>query len=146
MKEEEKACIDCKEIKNLNDFNKEKKNKDGFRGQCRKCRKAYLIKNAEEIRVQRRSLLGKAARKRSLDKYPNAKKSRQFYNNHKRYIKINIPDNCQVCGESATLESHHIDYDLPLDVIYLCNKCHRVEHRNHTPLNRESGIFTKEES
>lgn len=32
---------------------------------------------------------------------------------------------CQDCEISCSTEAHHIDYSRPLDVIWLCDKCHR---------------------
>jgi hypothetical protein len=33
---------------------------------------------------------------------------------------------CQFCGELKTVDGHHEDYAKPLEVIWLCEKCHRV--------------------
>ncbi len=37
---------------------------------------------------------------------------------------------CVVCGESK-VEAHHVDYDKPLDIIWLCSKHHRLLHAEH---------------
>ena len=43
------------------------------------------------------------------------------------------PGWCQDCGATGKLEAHHDDYSRPLDVDFLCVKCHREVHReNHT--------------
>ena len=35
---------------------------------------------------------------------------------------------CEVCGEIKS-EGHHVDYDLPFDVMWLCKKHHVAEHK-----------------
>lgn len=41
---------------------------------------------------------------------------------------IHRPTTCQVCGEATRrLEAHHADYTRPLDVEWLCRRCHLNE-------------------
>lgn len=45
--------------------------------------------------------------------------------------KISKPSNCSDCGNltpSKYLHGHHEDYSRPLDVIWLCRKCHAARH------------------
>lgn len=45
-----------------------------------------------------------------------------------------IPQPCADCGAPADqTQKHHEDYDRPLDVIWLCSKCHGVRHREADP-------------
>jgi len=37
---------------------------------------------------------------------------------------------CEACG-NPTSELHHIKYDQPLDVQWLCDECHRKVHRKY---------------
>lgn len=37
---------------------------------------------------------------------------------------------CEVCGNKKS-EAHHEDYSRPLDVRWLCFKCHRQWHKIH---------------
>lgn len=37
---------------------------------------------------------------------------------------------CLVCGCEQT-EAHHVSYDLPLDVVWLCEKHHKQVHKEH---------------
>jgi predicted ATP-dependent endonuclease of OLD family len=46
--------------------------------------------------------------------------------------KIGKPNKCSKCGRIANrryIHGHHFDYSKPLEVIWLCVKCHTEEHR-----------------
>lgn len=43
--------------------------------------------------------------------------------------KIKKPKQCERCSKKTKLEGHHEDYDYPLKVIWLCRKCHILEHK-----------------
>lgn len=42
--------------------------------------------------------------------------------------KIIKPTLCLSCGINALLEGHHLDYYQPLEVLWLCKKCHKRLH------------------
>jgi len=42
---------------------------------------------------------------------------------------IKKPDNCQICNEIKPLDGHHADYDRPLEVVWVCRKCHMQIHK-----------------
>ncbi len=43
--------------------------------------------------------------------------------------KLVRPDFCQDCGSPKMVEGHHDDYDKPLEVKWLCKKCHQETHK-----------------
>lgn len=38
------------------------------------------------------------------------------------------PAQCQQCQRVAKIQAHHEDYDKPLDVMWLCQRCHSGRH------------------
>jgi hypothetical protein len=38
------------------------------------------------------------------------------------------PSICSFCGSSRNLRAHHSDYDKPLDILWICENCHRILH------------------
>lgn len=39
------------------------------------------------------------------------------------------PDQCSQCGKRRKLDAHHNDYSKPLNVLWLCKKCHTLIHK-----------------
>ncbi len=155
-----KPCTKCKESKSFDNYYKDKRGQFGLVAICKVCHAAYSSKynldhkeelvgiryaqrqkHKDRIRAYKKSPKGKDAAKRTIAKNANAAKSRAYYKKQKH--KLVIPDQCQRCDDRSGIEAHHEDYNKPMDVIYLCKRCHTDEHMNNTPLNRESGIFTE---
>lgn len=49
------------------------------------------------------------------------------------YRNLTAPNECSRCGIAVKLHAHHSDYNLPLNVVWLCPRCHRREHQINTP-------------
>ena len=74
--------------------------------------------------------------------------TRKWYYNHlkeaktkyivKKAVKngvITKPNKCEECGSKTRLNAHHPDYGKPLEVIWLCQSCHKKLHtKNPLPL------------
>ncbi len=59
----------------------------------------------------------------------NVRRLTNYY--QKQGIIVVLP--CQRCGNPEA-EKHHHDYTKPLDVEWLCRKCHRAEHPRHSDI------------
>lgn len=82
--------------------------------------KAYRALHREEHRIS-----SAKQRIKHREKY----KARSIVNHAIRDGRIErMP--CEICGEPKT-QAHHDDYDKPLDVRWLCVKCHNDWHRNN---------------
>lgn len=86
-------------------------NRLGIKGYCKKCENEYQRNYNPTIPYRKR------------------KKSRsKAYDAVRRGILIRKP--CEKCG-SENSEKHHEDYDMPLDVQWLCRPCHLDLHQQN---------------
>ncbi len=69
--------------------------------------KEYVEKNREKIAAQRK------------------------IRNEIRRGRIIKPTYCEVCGVESLVQGHHEDYSKPLQVIWMCSKCHVYHHQKY---------------
>lgn len=96
-------------------FYKDKSQPDGFKSRCKKC---------DNIRRNKKTS------KWAKEHYPEKYAARSKLNNAAGTGRIKKPKQCEHCNLESRLHGHHTDYSKPLDVIWLCNRCHRKEHAN----------------
>jgi hypothetical protein len=80
---------------------------------------------------KRRKRLGRQLVKKRDEwyaKHPLAKKAHAAVYAAVKSGKLVKPKNCQGCGKEKPLHAHHVNYLVPLDVMWLCFSCHRLEH------------------
>lgn len=126
-----KKCIDCGFVGDVNSFGKHNMSRDGYDPYCRKCRNKrtakYRNKKINDPKYKEQQKIAHKNWKNGLsDTEKNKFKCRQICNRAIRAGKIK-KENCFLCNDDKC-EAHHIDYDYPLNVIWLCKKCHYKVH------------------
>lgn len=58
-----------------------------------------------------------------------------------RMGRIEKPDVCSRCTSTVFIEGHHKDYSKPLDVDWLCKKCHRIADKERRENDRNQGSW-----
>jgi len=152
-----KSCFKCGAEKPLTDFYKHSRMKDGRVNKCKECNKKDVRNNRaanieyyrdydarrfqEDPRVKARhkryqaTEAGSASVRKSQAKWlANNQEKRAAHvilGNRVRDGKVIKPGACSDCGVSGVrIHGHHDDYSKPLDVVWLCSKCHHKVHAN----------------
>lgn len=146
-------CVCCQTEKDENEFYKGNKShcKVCIKERARLNRESKL----EYYREYDRNRPNKRERAKKVSEYKNRlrkenpekfdsvfHKARKNYrkNHHDKYLangklqyaldtgKVIRPNKCSMCGIECIPQGHHYDYTKPLDVIWLCAKCHSRIH------------------
>jgi hypothetical protein len=134
----EKRCVQCGEIRPLEDFHKRSASKDGHQPKCKACSKAYfqqwLVAGGSALvrayhRERRRDPAARAIDRGRVAVYrkrhPDRTRAHGRVNNAVRDGRL-VRGPCEKCGAMET-HGHHDDYSKPLEVRWLC----RVHHEEH---------------
>ena len=114
----EKQCSKCKEVKPLADFNTRPDRSSGYRSECKKCQyDSHMKRYFRKIAIMGAKYLVDKAYSKGL---------------------IIKPPFCEQCEEDKPLDKHHSDYSNPLEIIWLCRKC-------HTRLHAQQGAYNHKE-
>lgn len=125
---DKQRCQQCKKITSNVIINSTRYLKDGTKRHsymCNPCNakriKEYYHKNKERVR----EIIYK-----STSKHYAKQKARLTLNYHVNAGNITKPLNCERCATNKTrIEGHHDDYSKPLEVMWLCTRCHGDRHR-----------------
>lgn len=130
-------CIQCHDEKPATDFYAHKEMAAGHVNVCKECHKARMkARSRTNPRVQEydreRAKLPSRKQRRTANSKQWRAKNPLAYKAHtevnkavRKGILIRLP--CEFCGDT-NVHGHHKDYSKPLDVIWLCAKCHNRLH------------------
>lgn len=134
-----KECFKCHTVKPLTEFYKHSEMADGHLNKCKECNKndatSHRNKNLEKIREYDRAR-GKESKRikaaTEITRAWRAEDSRRVlaHTSVARAIRNGslVRQPCVRCGEIKSL-AHHEDYDKPLEVMWLCQACHKQRHK-----------------
>lgn len=154
-----KVCKGCGVEKELSAFYKHSKMADGHLNKCIECVKERVGKhrelNLEKIKAYdlaraktphrmaknkayAQSEKGKLAHKKALlnykNRYPMRYAAHVITGNAIRDGKLTPWKICSICDSTHKIEGHHDDYTKPLEVRWLCEKCHKNWHNYNEPI------------
>ncbi len=135
----DKSCFKCGADKPLSEFYKHAGMADGHLNKCKACTKTdagkHRRENLERIRAYDRE------RGKNHERLRNAAEMTRIWRAADRRraaahsavcraIRSGdlVRQPCERCGEPKSL-AHHEDYDKQLDVVWLCQPCHKERHK-----------------
>ena len=137
-----RVCTRCDNYKKASEFFKRSASIDGLQPCCKECdqqlrAERYYGDWDREKETRRRYSQTPSAKKKHLEanrlyiqRNPEKSKARYAVSNALRDGKIERPDSCLDCGlATRDLQAHHEDYSKPLEVEWLCTRCHGKRHR-----------------
>ena len=125
--ETQHKCSHCKCFFNRSEVLKYNKNKNGTQYYyCQKC-------NSDRCNRYRHTKKGNKIFNRNARKTQNKHSNKQNARMKVQYAlltgKIIKPNKCEKCEQIKIVEGHHFDYEKPLEVVWVCRKCHSLIHR-----------------
>jgi hypothetical protein len=134
-----KSCFKCNAVKPLSEFYKHSEMADGHVNKCKDCNKKDVnenrLKNLDYYREYDRDRAKNHDRVKANAEINKAwreadKRRAMCHNAVARAIKSGelVRQPCVRCLNIKSL-AHHEDYDSPLDVVWLCQPCHKQRHK-----------------
>lgn len=125
-------CSQCREVKPLEDFYRDASRGNGRSHRCKLCDH----RRPREKRGRPRLQHNRRMQARYRQRYPEKNRAKAAVNRAVKQGQLVRPTQCEDCGwESepakdgrAAIHAHHDDYSKPLDVAWLCIRCHRGRH------------------
>lgn len=118
-------CMKCKGVNDLVVSSRKVKNdKEFVYYYCRTC----YVEKYKKYRKANRDKVNSYVYK-SIKRYPEKQAARYKLNRAIKNGIIERPSLCFACKEKKRVEGHHFDYSKPLEVTWLCRRCHALEHK-----------------
>ncbi len=138
-----KRCFKCGEHKPPTDFYAARGMAEGVMGKCKECAKSDVRQNRrlhldcfraydrKRAKTMKRRLDRAERCKRRRASHPSEAACRDAVQRAVRAGRLSKADLCGYCGGGiGALHAHHVRYDWPLAVVWLCAACHSgVHHR-----------------
>lgn len=123
----DKFCGGCSKRKSVDEFCMSSVHADGLQTQCKRCmkrhRRQWRRANPDKARAEERR-----RPPRSKKDSPEQQRARNLLGRAVRRGDVVRPEICEDCGERRKIHGHHDDYSRPLDVRWLCARCHGALH------------------
>lgn len=138
---ETQVCFKCGLEKPLSEFYEHPQMANGHLGKCKECtKKDNRINSRTEKTKEREKIRNKTPKRKEhivktsrnwREQNPEKYRAHNKVNNAVRDGRLIKPKSCEECGKKDNLHAHHEDYSKPLDVIWLCVRCHGKRHPNY---------------
>lgn len=129
----EKMCFKCGRVLSISMFYRHSQMGDGHLNKCKECTvldtRRHREKHGDKIRAYDRSRSSGRHKVKFEGRHPIKKAAQTMLGNAVKYGKIVKPPFCVRCWATGKIHGHHRDYSRPLDVIWLCPRCHAAEHK-----------------
>lgn len=134
-----KTCFKCNTVMPLSEFYKHPKMADGHVNKCKECYKndstANRNKNLEKVRAYDRARGKEPERIKAVTEITRAwrvedSRRHMAHSSVARAVRNGtlVRQPCCRCEAEKTV-AHHEDYDKPLEVVWLCQPCHKQRHK-----------------
>lgn len=133
-----KICSGCGQEKPIGEFNKDRKSPDRHQHMCRACFSRYNRERyaadpqrfKEAVRKYQDENLENlfVTRMEMCERNPSRSNANSAVTYALKLGYIEKPDHCLGCGrksDEARVTAHHNDYSKPLEVVWVCDRCHR---------------------
>jgi hypothetical protein len=139
MTQADKKCFKCETVKPLTEFYKHSRMADGHLNKCKDCTKNDVSKhrdqNIEKVRAYDRARGKIPERIKANTEVTRAWRAEDIRRvlAHSRVANALrngtlVRQPCCRCADAKSL-AHHEDYDKPLEVMWLCQPCHKQRHK-----------------